>query len=203
MKIHIYIFWFMYVWLDIPYSLIKNICAYYKSFSNRDNLKMDQDGALKIIGEQRDAGKKIGFTCSSFDLLHSGHYLMLEEAKGICDYLVVGLQTDPTLDKEYRVATGGKNKNAPIQSYEERLIQIKGCRYVDLVVKYSTEAELVELLKAVNPDVRVIGADWKGKNYTGHELPYPVFFNSRTHSYSTSALRKRVYDAEYERIHSS
>lgn len=163
---------------------------------------MDVNIALAIIDEQRKYGKKIGFTCSSFDLLHSGHYLMLEEAKSICDYLIIGLQTDPTLDKTYRIETAGKNKNLPIQTYEERLIQIKGCKYVDLVVKYSTESELLLLIAAVNPDVRILGADWQGKKYTGYELSIPVYFNSRSHSYSTTNLRKRVYDAEVERLDS-
>lgn len=161
---------------------------------------MNLNNALSIINNNRNSGLKIGFTCSSFDLLHSGHYLMLEESKGMCDFLVVGLQTDPTIDKEYRIETGGKNKNAPVQTYEERLIQITGCRYVDLVVKYSTENELIDLIKSVNPDVRILGADWLNKKYTGYDLPYPVYFNSRSHSYSTSNLRKRVYEAEKERL---
>jgi len=158
--------------------------------------------ALKIIKDERYNGKKIGFTCSTFDLLHSGHYLMLKEARECCDFLVVGLQTDPTIDADYRIATGGKNKNVPVQNFEERLIQISGCKYVDLVVEYSTEQDLMVVLNAVNPDIRILGADWKDKKYTGHELNIPVFFNSRSHSYSTSNLRKRVYDAEIERLQS-
>jgi glycerol-3-phosphate cytidylyltransferase len=161
---------------------------------------MNNTDAINIISDKRSFGKKIGFTCSSFDLLHSGHYLMLEEAKEQCDFLVVGLQTDPTIDKEYRIETGGKNKNAPIQTYDERLIQIKGCRYVDLVVKYSTENDLLTVLQRLNPDIRIIGADWMGKKYTGHELDIPIYFNSRSHCYSTSTLRKRVYEAEIERM---
>ena len=102
---------------------------------------------------------KVGFTCSSFDLLHVGHYLMLKDAKAQCDYLIVGLQTDPTLDLAYRMKTDNKQKNKPIQSYEERKIQIEGCRYVDEVVEYSTEDTLYELLKKINPDVRVLGSE--------------------------------------------
>lgn len=161
---------------------------------------MNLSEALVVIGKHRASGEKIGFTCSSFDLLHAGHYMMLEESKEKCDFLVVGLQTDPTLDKEYRVATGGKNKNAPVQSYDERFIQIKGCRYVDLIVKYETEEDLMQLLKSINPDIRMVGADWRGKPYTGYELSIPIYFNDRSHSYSTSNLRKRVYDAEIERL---
>lgn len=161
---------------------------------------MELDSALKIINDHKLNGKKIGFTCSTFDLLHSGHYAMLQEAKEQCDFLVVGLQTDPTLDEEYRIETEGKNKNKPIQSFEERLIQISGCRYVDLVIKYSTESDLMDLLNKLNPDIRILGTDWKDKKYTGYELSIPIYFNDRTHTYSTSSLRKRVYEAELERL---
>lgn len=143
---------------------------------------------------------KVGFTCSSFDLFHSGHYLMLEDAKKQCDFLIVGLQSDPTLDKTYRIKTGGKNKNKPIQTYNERLIQISGCKYVDKVVKYSTEQELYNLLVKIKPDIRILGSDWEGKDYTGKELDIPVYFHNRNHTYSTSNLRKRVYEAELEKL---
>ena len=139
---------------------------------------------------------KIGFTCSCFDLFHAGHYLMLKDAKNQCDFLVVGIQTDPTLDYSYRIETGGKNKNKPIQSFEERRIQIEGCKYVDFIVEYSDENELYEILKIVNPDVRILGSDWKGKKYTGYDLNIPIHWHNREHSYSTSNLRKRVYEAE-------
>lgn len=142
----------------------------------------------------------IGFTCSSFDLLHSGHYLMLEESKNHCDILIIGLQDDPTIDEEYRIKTGGKNKNKPIQSYEERLIQISAVKYVDYVVKYTTESNLYELIKLIKPDIRMVGEDWRGKEFTGHDLDIPVYFNSRMHTYSTSSLRKRVYEAEKKNI---
>lgn len=163
---------------------------------------MNPSEALVSIREHRASGKKIGFTCSSFDLLHAGHYMMLEDSKEKCDILVVGLQTDPTIDETYRIATGGKNKNAPVQSYEERFTQINGCKYVDIIVKYSTEDDLMELLTSINPDIRMIGADWRGKPYTGHKLDIPIHFNDRSHSYSTSNLRKRVYEAETERLSS-
>lgn len=140
--------------------------------------------------------KKIGFTCSTFDLFHAGHYLMLKDAREQCDILIVGLQTDPTLDESYRMETGGKNKNKPIQSFEERKIQIEGCRYVDHVVPYSTEADLLNLIKELNPDVRILGSDWKGKHYTGNEMNIPIHWHNRDHDYSTSNLRKRVYLGE-------
>lgn len=163
---------------------------------------MDFNSILDICSELRrtlnesDEAPVIGFTCSAFDLLHSGHHLMLEECKNNCDILIVGLQDDPTIDEEYRLKTGGKNKNKPIQSYEERLIQISAVKYVDYVVKYTTEANLYELIKLIKPDIRMIGEDWKGKEFTGHDLDIPIYFNSRSHSYSTSSLRHRVYEAE-------
>lgn len=143
--------------------------------------------------------KKIGFTCSTFDLFHAGHYLMLKDAKEQCDILVVGLQTDPTLDVTYRMETGGKNKNKPIQSFDERKIQIEGCKYVDHVIPYSTEEDLLALIRELNPDVRILGSDWKGKQYTGNELEIKIHWHSRDHDYSTSNLRKRVYLGEKDK----
>lgn len=143
---------------------------------------------------------KVGFTCSSFDLLHAGHYLMLKDAKLQCDVLIVGLQADPTVDKDYRVETGGKNKNKPVQSFDERKIQIEGCKYVDHVVTYNTEEELYKILEELMPDVRILGSDWKGKQFTGNELNIKVHWHNRDHDYSTSNLRKRVYEAEYRNI---
>lgn len=155
----------------------------------------------KIINDAKNSGKKIGFTCSCFDILHAGHYLMLKDAKNQCDFLVVGLQTDPTLDLNYRVETNGKNKNVPIQDFKERLIQIEGCKYVDLVVEYSTEESLYELIKQINPDVRILGSDWNGKKYTGYDLPIHIHWHNRDHDYSTSNLRNRIYFEEYKKRH--
>lgn len=144
--------------------------------------------------------QRVGFTASSFDLLHAGHYLMLEDAKNQCDVLIVALQSDPTLDESYRVQTGGKNKNKPVQSFEERKIQIEGCKYVDHVIPYNTEADLLNILNELDPDVRILGSDWKGKEYTGHELNIEIHWHNRDHDYSTSNLRKRVYKAEHEKV---
>jgi glycerol-3-phosphate cytidylyltransferase len=144
--------------------------------------------------------QRVGFTASSFDLLHAGHYLMLKDAKKQCNVLVVALQSDPTLDESYRVQTGGKNKNKPVQSFEERKIQIEGCKYVDHVIPYNTEADLLNILNELNPDVRILGSDWKGKEYTGHELNIEIHWHNRDHDYSTSNLRKRVYKAEHEKV---
>ena len=133
-----------------------------------------------------------GFTCGAFDLLHAGHALMLEEAKKSCDHLIVGVQGDPSLDRP-------DTKNTPVQTYEERIIMVKSIRWVDEVVLYNTEEELYKLLEKIKPDVRIIGADWKGKPFTGFNLPIKVVFNSRDHGYSSSDLRKRVMYAELEK----
>tara|TARA_Y100001963_G_scaffold69845_1_gene97267 strand:- start:311 stop:826 length:516 start_codon:yes stop_codon:yes gene_type:complete len=136
--------------------------------------------------------KKVGFTCGAFDLLHTGHVLMLEEAKSVCDYLIVGVQSDPSIDRP------GKNK--PIQSYKERLIMVHGIKFVDEVVTYETEAELLEILKDLEPDIRILGEDHKGKPFTGDDLPFEIYFNSRDHDWSTSNLRKRVYESEKAKV---
>jgi len=135
---------------------------------------------------------RVGFTCGSFDLLHAGHVLMLEEAKSQCDHLIVGVQSDPSLDR--------LNKNKPVQFYDERLIMVKAIKHVDRVVLYDTEEDLVNLLKMIQPDIRIVGADWKGKEFTGHDLDIEVYFNSREHSWSTSNLRKRIYEAEKQKL---
>ena len=138
---------------------------------------------------------KKGFTCGAFDLCHAGHMLVFKECKEVCDYLIVGLQSDPSIDRP-----GEKNK--PVMSLEERTVILEGIKYVDQVVIYNTEAELYDLLKKneLGIDIRIIGADWKGKPYTGHDLPIPMYFNTRDHGFSTSALRKRVYEQEKAKV---
>ena len=132
--------------------------------------------------------KIIGITFGSFDLCHYGHVLMFEECKQYCDYLIVGVQSDPSIDRP--------EKNSPIQSHEERLGLISSIKFVDEVKSYSTESSLVDMLKEINPDVRILGADHRGKEFTGHNLDIKCIFNSRDHGYSTSELRRRVYEAE-------
>jgi glycerol-3-phosphate cytidylyltransferase len=131
---------------------------------------------------------KVGFTAGSFDLCHFGHVLMFEECKRQCDYLIVAVQTDPTIDRP--------DKNKPIQSLEERIGQVKALRAVDTIVVYDTEADLYNYLKASPPTVRFLGADWEGKPFTGHDLKIPIVFNTRSHNYSSSELRKRILDAK-------
>lgn len=131
---------------------------------------------------------KIGFTCSTFDLFHAGHIMMLKEAKKQCDYLIVGLQSDPTVDREW--------KNRPVQTLFERFVQLQACRYVDEIVPYTTEKELLDILMSYPIDVRIIGEEYKDKQFTGHNLPMSVYFNKRQHSFSTTELRNRVATLE-------
>jgi glycerol-3-phosphate cytidylyltransferase len=137
---------------------------------------------------------KIGITFSAFDLLHAGHVKMLEEAKRQCDYLIVALQTDPTLDRP--------EKNRPIQSVVERYIQLKGCSHVDEIVPYATEQDLEDILRAFKLDVRIIGDEYREKNFTGRsyceEKGIELYFNGRDHRFSSSSLRKVVADKERE-----
>jgi glycerol-3-phosphate cytidylyltransferase len=131
---------------------------------------------------------RIGITCSSFDLLHAGHVKMLEEAKGQCDYLIAALQTDPTIDRE--------SKNKPIQSVVERYIQLKGCKFVDEIVPYETEKDLELIFSSFNLDVRIIGEDYKGKNFTAKDIcsnrGIEIYYNSRHHDLSTTGLRNKI-----------
>lgn len=131
---------------------------------------------------------KVGFTCSSFDLLHPGHIIMLKDCKNVCDHLVVGIQTDPTIDRE--------TKNKPIQSFKDRKIMIESIKYVDEVVEYSTEDELYGILQSINPNIRILGTDWKEKEYTGFELDIPIHWHVRDHDHSTTNLRLKIAKAE-------
>ena len=135
---------------------------------------------------------KIGFTCSCFDLFHAGHVMMLKEAKSQCDYLIVGLQTDPTIDRPY--------KNKPIQSVLERYIQVEACKYVDQIIPYATEKDLMDILQSYPIDVRILGEEYCDKPFTGEDLDIALYFNKRRHSFSTTELRKRVKDAEIGKV---
>jgi glycerol-3-phosphate cytidylyltransferase len=145
------------------------------------------------IKELKAQGKKIGITFSTFDMLHAGHVAMLSEAKNHCDYLICGLQTDPTIDRP-------DTKNKPIQSIVERQIQLAACRYVDEVVVYQTEQDLIDLLLILPLDIRILGEEYNDTNFTGRSegqgRQIQVIFNRRDHSFSSSSLRKRVAEAE-------
>jgi glycerol-3-phosphate cytidylyltransferase len=141
-------------------------------------------------------GKRVGFTCSTFDLFHAGHVMMLEEAKRVCNYLIVGIQVDPTIDRP-----GVKNK--PVQSIIERQIQVSACRFVDEIMVYTTEKELEDILMSMPIDVRILGEEYRDKEFTGKDIcekrKIELHFNKRDHFFSSSDLRQRVFDAECSR----
>ena len=135
---------------------------------------------------------KVGFTCSAFDLLHAGHVQMLKDAKEECDYLIVGLQTHPTIDRP-------KEKKKPIQTLVERSIQLNAIKYVDEVIPYETEKDLEDIFQMYNISVRIIGEEYQGKNFTGKEIcvkkHIKIVYNKREHRFSTTDLRKRIIDS--------
>ena len=131
---------------------------------------------------------KVGFTCSTFDLLHAGHIQMLRDAKSVCDYLIVGLQTDPTIDRQ--------EKNKPIQSIVERYVQLQAVKYVDEIITYSTESDLEDILNMYKLDVRIMGEEYRDKDFTGKDIcrkrGIQFYFNKRDHRFSSTDLRSRV-----------
>lgn len=145
------------------------------------------------IKELKSKGTKIGITFSTFDLFHAGHVAMLAEAKNHCDYLIAGLQTDPTIDRP-------ETKNKPVQSIVERQIQLASCRYVDEVVVYQTEQDLIDILLTLPIDVRILGVEYKNKDFSGKAAcqikGMEIIYNARDHSFSSSSLRKRVAEAQ-------
>lgn len=134
----------------------------------------------------------VGFTASTFDLLHTGHILMLREAKQHCDHLVIALQTDPTIDRP--------DKNKPVQSMYERWTQIQAVQYVDAIIPYDTEHDLLVMLQMLKPDVRILGDDYIGKDFTGKQWclqnEVKLVYANRKHGYSTAKLRNKIYKAE-------
>lgn len=137
---------------------------------------------------------KVGFTCSTFDLLHAGHVSMLREAKEQCDYLICGLQMDPTIDRP--------TKNSPIQTVVERYTQLNAVKYVDEIIPYSTEKDLEDILEMYHIDVRILGEEYRDKDFTGKDIcrkrGIQLHFNKRDHRFSSSDLRKRVAEKEQQ-----
>jgi glycerol-3-phosphate cytidylyltransferase len=135
---------------------------------------------------------KVGITFSTFDLLHAGHVQMLREAKEQCDYLICGLQMDPSVDRP--------NKNAPVQSIVERYTQLKGVRYVDEIIPYGTEKDLEDILTMYHIDVRILGEEYRDQDFTGKDIcrkrDIDLYFNKRDHRFSSSDLRKRVAERQ-------
>ena len=132
---------------------------------------------------------KTGFTCSTFDLLHAGHVMMLREAKSVCEYLIVGLQVDPTIDRP-------KEKNQPVQSLVERYVQLASVEYVDEIIPYQTERDLQDILQMYPIDIRILGEEYREYDFTGKDIcrarGIELYFNKRDHRFSTTDLRKRV-----------
>ncbi len=132
---------------------------------------------------------KTGFTCSTFDLLHAGHVMMLREAKSVCDYLIVGLQVDPTIDRP-------KEKNQPVQSLVERYVQLASVQYVDEIIPYQSERDLQDILQMYPIDIRILGEEYREYDFTGKDIcrarGIELYFNKRDHRFSTSNLRHRV-----------
>ena len=148
-----------------------------------------------------NGNKHIGFTCSTFDLLHAGHIAMLREAKEHCDYLIVGLQTDPTIDRP-------DSKNPPVQTLVERYTQLKAVSYVDEIVPYQTEQDLIDILEMYHINVRILGEEYKElRDFTGKDVcrkrGIELHFNKREHRFSTTDLRERVLNAPTKKSKSS
>lgn len=150
---------------------------------------------LKLPSDLKD--KKVGFTASTFDLLHAGHILMLAECKSVCDYLIVGLQSDPTIDRP-------DTKNKPVQSVVERYVQLSAVKFIDEIIVYDTEKDLEDLLMFLPITVRICGEEYKDKPLTGREIcdarGIKTFYNSRTHRFSSSELRQRTYQSELNKV---
>jgi glycerol-3-phosphate cytidylyltransferase len=144
------------------------------------------------VQELKAQGLRIGFTASQFDMLHAGHIAMLSEARNHCDYLIAGLQNNASWDRP--------EKNAPIQSIVERQIQLAATRYVDEIVVYNTESDLEDILLTLPIDVRILGVEYRDKEFTGRNIcvsrDIELIYNKRDHSFSSSSLRKRVAEAE-------
>lgn len=132
---------------------------------------------------------EVGITAGAFDLFHAGHVLMLKDASNQCDYLIVALQTDPTIDR--------KEKNKPIQTMYERFIQLNACKYVDEVIPYETEDDLYTLIMNNDIDVRIIGNEYRNEDFTAREVGIDVYYNARNHRWSTTELRERILDESF------
>jgi glycerol-3-phosphate cytidylyltransferase len=134
----------------------------------------------------------VGFTCSTFDLLHAGHIQMLREAKSQCDWLICGLQVDPSVDREF--------KNKPVQTLVERYVQLVAVKYVDEIVVYETEQDLEDILSIYPINIRVLGVEYKDKDFTGKDIcrkrGINLYFNTRDHRFSSTDLRARVAKME-------
>jgi len=139
---------------------------------------------FETIEKLKKEGKRVGFTCSTFDLLHTGHIEMLGEAKAHCDYLVVGLLTDPTISRP-------DTKSKPIQTIYERFVQLQAVKYVDMIIPFDTEENICDIINMIQPDIRFVGEEYKDTKHTGWNL-CPIMYNKRKHNYSSTELRNRI-----------
>ena len=179
-------------WFDFTEKQLQGWGLNYSELSCGEKASYDiliDDKAVDVWSYSKDkklgpVGMKVGFVASSFDLIHPGYVRMLEDAKKHCDYLVCGLHEDPSVERA--------SKNQPIQTLEERAIVLGALKQVDEILFYKTEQDLVDLLTKLNPDVRILGSDYRGKEYTGKELGIPIHWHERDHSWSTSSLRYRI-----------
>lgn len=147
---------------------------------------------FQTLRNKQSEGKKIGITFSTFDILTAGHVYMLETARSMCDYLVVGLLTDPTISRP-------ESKNKPTQGILERYIQLQAVGVVDMIIPFDTEEDIVTIIKMIEPDIRIVGEEYKGTKHTGWDL-CPIYYNKRNNPYSSSELRKRIFLTEKQNV---
>lgn len=174
-------------WSELTKNQLKEWNVKYHNLIDKGKPSWDlliDDKVLNANDWHKKINPKLGFVASCFDLLHPGHMLMLKDAKLRCDYLIAALQTDPTIDRH--------NKNKPIQTLEERIIVLEGNKYIDEIRVYNTEIELENLIKTINPDIRILGSDWKDKDYTGKGLSKLEYFHERNHKWSSTELKNRI-----------
>jgi glycerol-3-phosphate cytidylyltransferase len=176
-------------WHGVTLAQLKSWSLKYHTLIDKGKPHFDlfiDDKAINTQDWRKKNNSKItGFVASTFDLLHAGHCLYLKDAKRICDYLIAGLQTNPTLDRP--------EKNKPIQTINERQIQLEACKYVDEIVEYSSEEDLNNILKKIKPDIRILGTDCKARRWmTGREYCSQIYYHSRNHNWSSTELIKRI-----------
>lgn len=148
---------------------------------------------LLEIAQLKEEDNVIGFTASTFDMLHAGHVIMLQEAKAQCDILIVGLLTDPTKDRP-------ESKNSPIQTSLERWFQLQAIDGVDIIVPFDTEEDLENMIKILKPDVRFVGEEYEGKKHTGWNIEgTKIIYNKRAHNYGSTQLREKIYKQECDK----
>ena len=174
-------------WSDLTKSQLKEWGVKYHTLIDKGKPSWDlliDDKVLNANDWHKKINPKVGFVASCFDLLHPGHMIMLKDAKSKCDYLIAALQTDATIDRPY--------KNRPIQTLEERLIILEGNKYIDEIRVYNTELDLENMIRKINPYIRVIGSDWKNKEYTAKGLSQVEYFHERNHNWSSTELKNRI-----------